>query len=225
MRTAAIAATLVLLAVPIAGAELLLQPRDLPVEKITPGVEAAPFSFAVGIPCESMNLRFLEATLLQPDIHVQFEAVTDGSVVVSGLFDMRVPVQPCMPGDVVWTEHEMVVALAESAPGLVLLPVTIAASMPAGLLDPASDATLDFQVVGDYVARLQATVASKIFDYDGGILPIEVTLTNFGNAPTVVTPTITDRPRAGDHSMMTPDAIVLGVEGSGLFPVGALDGA
>jgi hypothetical protein len=150
----------------------------------------------------------------------------DANIIVLGTFNRVISYEVQNTGPATGN-IELQIALRPDAPGLELLACEIRAQTTGGgggfyAASPLQSSR--FSITGSYVPQLQAVVSGKIAQ--GGPqkeVHYPITITNFGNAKTVVIFDLPDKPTGGKWAALPPENLILNSEQSGLQFERAID--
>lgn len=183
---------------------------------VLPVVENPAFSAVVTASCDAV-LAHVDPTDPSAGTPVHVEVHATNGVVVTGAPTAIFDPQECVGADHATVHIPLQISIPRTAPGLVPLPVTGTARLPAsnpsqGLVSAPATAT----VIADYYSVSQAKVSSKLHSCDAPCrvdIPIEVT--NFGNARTQYTFQLASEPSGSGWTAALPDVLLIDSPNSG----------
>ncbi len=191
------------------GPELTLGFEVSP-EPIRPGAELKTVTAVAMIRCDVL----LAAAGPSQSVVLTLDVQTSEHVVVIGALSSEVPAAGCAAGTThVQHRHELALALRPNAPGLQPLEVAGTARVGDAQSEPST-----FAIVGTYIPLVQINVANGKLRTCNGPCRIEYQfeVTNFGNARTIVSFELTDRPSDSSWAATSPEPLTIDTEQSGL---------
>jgi hypothetical protein len=216
-RSAALLLLLAAVAAPVA-AQGPLPPlleyhfEQVPSVPIKPEIETPSFLFSATVRCDAV---------LQPSgavLRVSFQA--SSGLVVTGPETVLLDPNACTPPATSLTVQQgYQIAIPRTAPGLQAIAVVGRAYLepepPTAAAGPGNATPQTFAVTPDYYSHNQVKVPSKLRQCSPcGHVPVEVEITNFGNARTQYTFTVVNKPSSG-WDLHLPDALLLDAQASG----------
>lgn len=143
----------------------------------------------------------------------------DPNILVTGTFDQIIQYD-AQSTSAATGNIDLSISLRPDAPGLEILTCEVKAQTQGGgggFYQDSVEQSTRFQITGSYVPQLQANVQGKIAQ--GGPqkeVNYPITITNFGNAKTVIVFTLENGPEGGKWAALAPENLILNSEQSGL---------
>lgn len=188
---------------------------DGPDERLPPGLDGIPIALTAEATCDEVRERqiLLSQSMLKQVLTVTVSPTTPDGVVASGPTTILIPTDACTDdpqGNASTGPIEYTLSAERDAPGLEELDFGFKAELEGGdLADPLPFSVSGVAIVG-YYGAMSFEVPEPIFHVEIGTShPVEMHMTNFGNAATVVRFSITEDPPEG-VTITLPDDVVVG---------------